>query len=114
MKLMTKALEKLLEKNPLYSHEDDAMEDVKVLAKFFCGPATWYVTEGSFEYDDYVFFGLVHIMDNEPELGYFSLSEIEDLKVGPFGLTAERDMYFEPCKHTLKEALEAERSGRCL
>lgn len=114
MKLLTQKLEKLLEKNPLYSHEDESVENVKILAKFFLGPATWYITEGSLENGDYIFFGLVHIAGNEPELGYFSLSELESLKLNPFGLKVERDIYFEPCKHTLAEALEAERRDKCL
>ena len=32
-----------------------------------------------------------------PELGYFSLSELQDLK-GPMGLSIERDMYFKPIR----------------
>ncbi len=39
------------------------------------------------------FFGAVS--GAEFELGYFSLSELQDLR-GPFGLAVERDLYFKP------------------
>jgi len=48
-----------------------------------------------------IFFGLVDGF--EKELGYFSLSELENLR-GPFGLKVERDLYFEPA--TLKELMK--------
>ena len=49
-------------------------QDPLVICKFFhpCSGWTWYVTE--FDGDD-LFFGLVN--GNLPELGYFSLDELE-------------------------------------
>ncbi len=54
---------------------------------------TWYVTEGSAEGDDFIFFGFV--IGFEKEWGYFSLSELTAAR-GPMGLEIERDLYFEP------------------
>lgn len=51
---------------------------------------TWYVTE--FDGED-LLFGLVDGF--EAELGYFSLSELTQLR-GPLGLPVERDRFFEP------------------
>ncbi|CCF85383.1 hypothetical protein NITHO_490006 [Nitrolancea hollandica Lb] len=44
---------------------------------------------------DFVFFGYVQGL--EAELGYFSLSELEQLR-GALRLPVERDLYFEPCR----------------
>jgi hypothetical protein len=45
-----------------------------------------------------------------PELGYVSLQELKSLDL-PFGLTIERDKYFEPDK-TLAEYAEIARSNQ--
>jgi hypothetical protein len=75
---------------PLYATEQD--KDPIVWVKFFTPWTnwTWYVTE--FDGKD-TFFGWVEGQDKE--LGYFSLSGLENLQ-GPFGLQVERDLYFEP------------------
>src|SRR3990170_947200 len=88
MKLLTKELRGKLP--PLYSTENDP--DPLVVCKFFSPTSnwTWYATE--FDGKD-TFFGWV--VGFEKELGYFSLTELENVK-GPFGLGIERDMYFEP------------------
>ena len=52
------------------------------------------------ENGDWEFFGLVR--GHENELGYFRLSELQEVKVR--GLSIERDMYFGD--HTLAEALK--------
>lgn len=93
MKLITKEIEKALESHPLYSQEGN--NNPKVLVKFFnpCGSGSWYVTEAERQDDgDWLFFGLCHIFD--AELGYFTLSELESMRL-PFCLTIERDMYFD-------------------
>jgi hypothetical protein len=95
---------------PLYSQEKE--KDPLVVVKFFdpVGSWTWYAYEGSpvdedGYYDtnkkkvDFVFFGLV--IGIEPELGYFSLKELETAKQGLQGIRAlpiERDMFFRPCR----------------
>jgi len=93
MKLLTAAIIAKLEKTPLYSTEK---QDVApVLVKFFnpCGAGTWYVLEAEKQEDgDWNFFGLADL--HEKELGYFTLSELQSVRL-PFGLRIERDMYFD-------------------
>lgn len=77
----------------LYSCE--GQKDPSVHVKYFStfSSWTWYVIEGSQEEDDFVFFGFV--VGFEGEWGYFSLSQLEEVK-GPHGLGIERDLYFTP------------------
>jgi hypothetical protein len=60
--------------------------------KFFTPDAhwSWYATE--FDGED-TFFGFVR--GDYPELGTFSLSELEQLR-GGLGLPVERDKFFQP------------------
>lgn len=104
MKLVTKALEKLFAKYPLYS-QDGKMYDAVVIAKFFMPGSvfTWYATEAvKLDNGDYEFFGYVDGL--EGEFGYFTLSQLQSLR-GRFGLRVERDMYFDCGKTTLAEVL---------
>lgn len=96
MKLITKAIEKKLENTPFYSTDGNPIKDV--LVKFFnpCGAGTWYVFEAEKHGDDWEFFGLVDLY--EKELGYFTLKQLESIKL-PFGLTIERDKYFNNKKY---------------
>src|SRR5438132_4177073 len=77
---------------PLYSQEHEA--DPMVICKFFhpLSNMTWYATEGSPEGEDFIFFGWVY--SDFPELGYFSLNEMQDVKVMELGI--ERDLHFTP------------------
>ncbi|SRR6266487_1476301 len=88
---------------PLYSQEHEP--DPMVWVKFFHPMShwTWYAYEGSpvdengyYDTDkekvDFLFFGWVY--GDYPELGYFSLSELESVSV--MGLGIERDLYFKP------------------
>ena len=90
---------------PLYSQEH--VEDPMVICTFFhpLSHWTWYAYEGSpvdadgyYDTDkekvDFLFFGWVYA--DFPELGYFSLSEMESVNVG--GLGIERDEHFIPKK----------------
>lgn len=90
MKLLTKEIEKNLPK--LYATENQANK--KAIVKFFnpIGVGTWY----GIEYDpqDRLFFGYVDL-GMGGEYGYFSLDELESIKL-PFGLGIERDRYFTP------------------
>ncbi len=90
---------------PLYANEGLGL-DASVQVKFFTPDAnwTWYASE--FDGED-IFFGLVSGL--EVELGYFALSELEEIR-GPLGLPIERDLHFEP--KTLKELLEHHRQER--
>ena len=103
MKLMTKEIEKRLEKYPLYAQ--DGKEEKTVVCKFFhpWGGYTWYVLEGEKQADgDWLFYGYVE--GQFGEYGYFTLSELTSIRF--MGLGVERDMYFKPCK--LSEVIREE------
>lgn len=91
MKLITEDFENLFENFPLYSQENET--DPLVVAKFFdpCGSATWFLTE--YNPVDKIAFGYVTGLTAD-EYGYVSLTELEEIK-RPFGLTIERDLYFQ-------------------
>jgi len=100
-KLLTKELRKLLP--PLYFTEKANVKPLAVV-KFF-SPYTgwkWYATE--FDGED-IFFGLV--VGFATELGYFSLKELEEVKVFGNVPAVERDLSFEPTPlDQIKEELE--------
>ena len=104
MKLLTEELRAQLP--PLYSQEHE--KDPMVICKFFhpLSNLTWYAIEGSQEDDDFIFFGWVH--SDSPELSYFSLNEMEEVRV--MGLGIERDLYFTPKK--LSEVKKEHASGQ--
>lgn len=95
MKLMTKAIEKAIEKAPIYS-KDGQGKNAEVIVKFFYpyGSGTWLVTEGEkLENGDFEFFGYVDLGYGY-ECGYFRLSELESLaKLNRYGLGVERDLH---------------------
>jgi hypothetical protein len=86
--------EELRTKLPALYGQENAT-DAMIYAKFFTPWTgwTWFVTEGSQEDDDFIFFG--YVVGLEAEWGYFSLHELESVR-GPAGLTIERDLYFTP------------------
>lgn len=63
------------------------------VVRFFnpVGSATWLATEID---DDNILFGLADLRFGGPELGSFSLDELETLRL-PLGLRIERDLAFE-------------------
>ena len=89
MKLLTQELRQQLP--ALHGQEAKGLEAI-AYAKFFTPDAhwTWYASE--FDGKD-AFFGFVR--GDFPELGYFSLSELEQIR-GCLGLPVERDLYFRP------------------
>ena len=95
MKLLTDELRARLPR--LYSQE--AEPEPTVYAKFFLPGTgwTWYVTEGSEQEGDFLFFGWVMGLDSE--FGYFLLSELEAVRT-PQGLSVERDLTFREGKLT--------------
>ena len=106
MKLITKEIEKEIEKKPLYFYEENDIDtnDAKIIVKFFGGGIwTWWAIEGQkLEDGDIHFYGLV--LGNEgKKFGNFTLRELEDLKFPPFGLGIERDMYFS--NKTIKDVI---------
>jgi len=101
MKLLTAEIIKKLP--ALGSQDGKDSKTVPIIIKFFHAYTNWvhYVLEGSKTPEgDWEFFGLVRGLENE--LGYFTLSELESVKI--HGLGIERDMYFG--NHTLAEAME--------
>jgi len=103
MKLLSKEIREQLP--PLYSQDGKGGKAV-VYVKYFTPSSswTWFATEGEPVLDesgkevDFQFFGLVE--GHEKELGYFVLSELEEVR-GPLGLPIERDLHFKP--KTLEE-----------
>ncbi len=76
-----------------------------MVVKFFnpYGAATWYATEYDPETGN--FFGYVDLGDRRfAELGYFSLEELESIKL-PGGLGIERDIHFG-YDHTLADVMK--------
>ena len=93
MKLMTKEIERKLEKAGFYPPEDKPLEGNKVIVKYFnpCGAGTWLITEGEKQEDgDWLFYGYCYLF--EWEWGYVMLSELENVTL-PFGLKIERERY---------------------
>lgn len=90
MKLVTeKQREKLLANGA-----DRGADHVPVVKLFNpCGAGTWIVTELDPE-EPSVAFGLADLGFGFPELGCFSLEELQAFR-GPFGLGIERDLHFE-------------------
>lgn len=83
------------------------------LAKFFnpIGTATWLVTELAWDGD--TLFGLADLGFGCPEPGYFSLREIEAIRL-PFGLRIERDLAFTSLHPLSVWADTARRAGSIL
>ncbi|MCY3824175.1 MAG: DUF2958 domain-containing protein [Nitrospinae bacterium] len=72
------------------------------------GAGTWLVTELDPE-DASIAFGLADLGFGTPEIGSFSLQELQAFR-GPFGLGIERDLYFEG-KFGLSAYAEAARAA---
>ena len=81
------------------------------VVKFFnpIGAATWLVTDMDPDEHDHIF-GLADLGMGFPELGWISLSELQDYK-GPLGLGIERDLYFKP-RYPISVYAEAARAAR--
>lgn len=92
MKLMTKAIEKKLEKRNLYSSDGKGLE-AEVIVRYFYpyGRGEWLITEAErLEDGDWLLYGYMNLF--EWEWGYVLLSELESIR-GPLGLGVERDLY---------------------
>lgn len=103
MKLITKKIAKKLPK--IGATDKLKPEYITIPLKLFLpgGRWTWYITE--YDPKEGLMFGYVKsgLDPNFDELGYSSLEELEELK-GPYGLTVERDMYWND-KTTLAEVM---------
>lgn len=92
MKLLTQQMKEEISKSyPLYS-QDEKGENAMCIAKFFIGSWTWYITEGNFEGDDFIMYGII-INGTGDEYGYVSLNEMESINIRGFQI--ERDLYFK-------------------
>ena len=93
MKLMTKALAAKIP--PLYATENIPMADKIVHVHYFSGPYDAYLVE----YDEATHegFGYTVIAGHDSgEWGYINLDYLASVKVPPFGLGIERDLYWDP------------------
>ena len=92
MQLLTKEIR---EKLPPLGSQDGKGGKAVAWAKFFTPDSgwTWHCIEGQQDGNDFMFFGLVE--GQEKELGYFSLSELQNAR-GPMGLPIERDLHWMP------------------
>lgn len=96
MKLFNKEIEKRLP--ALYSSEEIPIGQKTIICKFFAlgSNYTWYAIEGERqENGDYLFFGLIDGI--ELELGYFTLSQLENLMWNGIP-RVERDLHFKSVK----------------
>ncbi|MET0309273.1 MAG: DUF2958 domain-containing protein [Sphingomonas sp.] len=87
--------------------------DKRPLVKLFhpMGAATWLASE--LDEDGDTLFGLADLGFGCPELGYFSLAEIESLRL-PFGLRIERDLHFSTSVSLSDWAAWARKAGSIL
>lgn len=103
MQLLTNSLRKKLP--PLYSQEALGLNAL-ARVKFFTPDSNWSWYASEFDGQD-TFLGLVDTV--ELELGYFSLSELKQVR-GNFGLPIERESYFKPMPlQIIYDHLKAER-----
>ena len=103
MQLLTK---EILNKTPDISDGETKPKQVKITAKFFdpTGSFTWYLTEIDKSNNDTCFGFVTSEFCPDGELGYFTISELEEIK-GPFGLGIERDKFWT--NKTLKEVMDS-------
>ena len=94
VKLITKEIEKRLP--GLCETADMDNSEIKVPLKIFnpYGSGSWYIYE--YSPDEMLGFGFANLGDDQnAELGYISLLELETLRVPPIGLPLERDKWWD-------------------
>lgn len=95
--MWNKPTEIQLKKLPeFYSTEDVSLKDKMIHMHFFIGGSDWYVAEYSSE--EWIFFGFA-ILNSDYEMaewGYFSLKELNEIKVT--FLEVDRDLHFSSAK----------------
>lgn len=94
MKLLTKAIEAKLRKNPYGTHDGEGL-DAPMIVKFFnpSGAGTWLITEGTpLQNGDWELYGYCHIL-GDWEWGTVLLSELVNFRSWPWRLGIERDLY---------------------
>ncbi|QRE76829.1 DUF2958 domain-containing protein [Methylobacterium aquaticum] len=95
----------------LLSNGRDRDADHHPVLKLFnpTGPATWLIC--AMETDGDTLFGLCDLGFGEPELGYVSLAEIEEVSAG-LAIGLERDTSFRPTHPISVYARAAREAGR--
>ena len=107
MKIITKAIEQAFAKQGDTSQK--SMDEIKIVMKLFNpqGAGTWYIYE---KIDEDVYMAFVNLGDPVcAEMGTVSMQELLEFR-GWLGLGLERDMQFEPLKHTLKTVYDVVKS----
>ena len=107
MKLLTKEQRTKLLKNNA-TPDDDKKPVVKLFSPV--GAATWLLS--SIDEND-IAFGLCDLGMGEPELGFVSLQELQEIRL-PLGLSIERDRHFRAKKTLTQYADEARSAGRII
>lgn len=94
MKLITKEIEKRLEKYPLYSQDGKKKEAIAVAKFFLCvGAWSWFILEADLQNN--LAYGVVISGNGEAEYAYINLTELQTFR-SKLGLTIERDISFSP------------------
>jgi len=107
MKLFTKEVDKqLFAQYPKGSDLDNQMVVAKIFNPY--GRGVWYLLNSDPEDPDYIW-AIVDLF--EPDMGSVSRSELQTVKVPPFGLGLERDIYFtpKPAKEVFEGIMRGER-----
>jgi hypothetical protein len=106
-KLFTKQIDDMLFKQ--YAMGNDLSKQ-KVVAKIFnpYGRGVWYLINSDPNDPDYIW-AIVDLF--EAEVGSVSREDLETIKVPPFGLNLERDIYFQPinAQELLNRVMQGER-----
>ena len=108
MKLLTKEIANKLP--TLDETRDTSIKDLAVHWKLFnpYGGGTWYIY--AYDPEDKIAMAFVNLGDPIfAELGSVSIQELEELKVGPFGGSIERDKGFRSTP--LREIMDKVKSG---
>lgn len=88
------------DKLPTYAQlGDEDFSKILCPVKLFGGPCTYWIA--SYDPDTRTAWGVGEIQ--EREVGDFSMKELVDLRLRPFGLPLERDLFYKP--QTIKEIL---------
>lgn len=86
----------VLQKIPrLYSNEKTPVKEKMIWVRYFLASFTWLVAECRVQKDDVLFFGCT-ISPHGSEWGYFTLSQLAEIKI-PNIPEVECDMYFKEC-----------------
>jgi len=107
MKLFTKEVDKqLFAQYPKGSDLDNQMVVAKIFNPY--GRGVWYLLNSDPNDPDYIW-AIVDLF--EPDMGSVSRSELQTVKVPPFGLGLERDIYFtpKPAKEVFEGIMRGER-----